>query len=62
MVAFRFSLPFLPAVANRYLGGQAFAGRGNASKTSRPAEFGISVTRPSAQASRRRSVFVFPMF
>jgi hypothetical protein len=63
MTAFRFNLPFLPAVANRYLGGLAFAGRGMAAKTPLPVESGNRpATAPSAPVSRRRRVFVFPMF
>jgi hypothetical protein len=63
MVSFQFHLPFLPAVANRFLGALMFTGRGMAPKTSLPAEAGIRfATAPSAPASRTRRAFVFPMF
>jgi hypothetical protein len=61
MVSFQFHLPFLPAVANRYLGALAFTGRGTAPKTPATAE-SPSKAAPSARASRPRRVFVFPMF
>jgi hypothetical protein len=68
VVSFR-NLPFLPAVANRYIGTLSFAGcgrprsqRGLTAKTSFPAESGIGSTAPTAPLSRKRCVFVFPMF